>query len=207
MNLPLEYVMHDALGVEHNKTMAIVGQLTDDELSLIKSLPHNEDQFGFESEISVTDEDLAFKYNFNINDCIYHDDVKEDDFVLFDFGFGKDKANNNVFKKIIALKYPEIFEYEAAISQMYCDTFFANAHHDKEVVSARGQLMFILENNIGHRLLSIDENNIEHVITPKAGDIILLDISCIHAVMPNQEHGIEAMRKNTLTFAAVSYNN
>lgn len=206
MNLPLEYVMHDALGVEHDKTVAIIGQMTKDELQLLKSIPHHEDQFGFESEVSARDEELALKYNFNINDCIISDNVEEDDFVLFDFGFGKDKANNNVFRKFIALKYPELFEYEAALNQMYCDTFFANAHHDKEVISSRGQLMFVLENNIGHRLISIDEYNVEHVITPKAGDIVLLDISCIHAVMPNQEQGIEAMRKNTLIFAAMSYN-
>lgn len=206
MNLPLDYVMHDALGVEHDKTVAIIGQMTEDELQLIKSIPHHEDQFGFESEVSTRDEELALKYNFNINDCITSDNIEEDDFVLFDFGFGKDKANNNVFRKFIALKYPELFEYEAALSQMYCDTFFANSHHDKEVISSRGQLMFVLENNIGHRLISIDEYNVEHVIIPKSGDIVLLDISCIHAVMPNQEHGIEAMRKNTLIFAAVSYN-
>lgn len=205
MEMPFEFFVHDALSIERSLSIKVIGSLNENEILLIKSIPHYEDPFGFESEISTIDEKMSLKYDFNIDDLINPEKDGENDCVLFDFAFGIHKEN--IFKQFVYEKYPSLKEYPSNMSQIYCSSFFANVHHDKDVITSRGQLMFVLENKIGHRLLSIDENGKEHIVVPTEGDIIFLDISLPHAVFPNQKDGVMSMRENRLVFAGVSYNN
>lgn len=200
MRQEFEYKMHDIVNVPHKQSIAVVGKLTNDEVNILSVMDNNVDQFSFESEVTSYDEKNALKFNFNIDACL-----TDDDFVLLDFSFGR---NDEKFKNFVTSKYPEIYNTPLAneqISTMYCNVFFAHMHDDSSVVSSRGQLMFVIENKIGHKLISIDGEGIEHVITPEAGDIIFLDIKCLHSVVPNQELGIDSMRQNGLIFASINY--
>lgn len=62
----------------------------------------------------------------------------------------------------------------------------------------RAQINLILDNPAEHKLISISANGDVHVMIPKKGDIVFLDVYCQHAVWSNQDQGYDVMRKNPM---------
>lgn len=181
-----QFLVHSLLGVDPSISLVKVGELSAEQLKKAASSFTDCEPVGWESVISDADFDLAKKHNFSIETS-----VADEDFVMF--GFSKHEEKKAQLNLLFNL-YSDTAHHPFGV--LTCDTYFAHIHNDRETTDSAGQIMFVIENEGNHILYSKDENNIEHTLVPKKGDIILLDVWCDHAVIPNQSNGIEFMRQN-----------
>lgn len=173
------YFMHDLAGVEHSVSLKKIGEIEPDILEqLIVEFPLCE-PIGW--DFKEIDDHADFSEQAGV-DLVFFDD---DEAIKFNFD-----SFCPLFDEYVSTKYPEIITQ--SVSTSFCESVYANMHNDLETIASRGQLMFIYENAAEHVLHSFDDNGIHHSITPKAGDIIFLDISCNHALIPSS-HDAESI--------------
>lgn len=200
MKKPTEYTMHTILGVPESISLIKIGKMSKDELTLLRSIPLSKVPSTWNNSTGLPNHDheeiaLAKQYEFDLQPCI------EKNSVYYDYDF---KETPEILKNIIKDKYPKVFNYTHKLF-MFLEASFVNLHNDSSSCSSRGQIMFILDNIAEHTLLSIN-NKGEHVLlTPKAGDIVMLDIMSKHALIPNQKLGIDFMFANKLQFMSVNF--
>lgn len=188
------YFMHDLAGVPHSVSLQKVGEIEPD---IFKTLL---DEFPYCESIG-----------WNFKEVDEHEDFSEQagvDLVFFDndesikFNFD---SFCPLFDDYVSTKYPLITEY--SVSTSFCESVYANMHNDSETIASRGQLMFIYDNSAGHVLHSVDDAGNHHSITPKAGDIIFLDISCNHALIPANNNSDSLHELLPLKMGLVAINN
>lgn len=190
-----EYTMHNLFNLNHNVSLSIIGKLSKNEIFKLSAMKVYPDSALWNSDFSSIDYNLAKKYQVDLSQII-----NEDDFVLFDFAI---KNKNPFFKDFINSKYQNLSAL--SYSSLFCSVYYAQAHNDIESILSRGQIMFITENKGNNRILSIDEQGIHHLLTPKAGDIVFLDTWCIHSVLPKANSSFAGIKKKPLKFVAVSF--
>lgn len=193
MNQELAYFMHDMLNVEHNQSIKKIGVLATDALSsLLTHFPICE-PIGW--RFVEKDENLGYSKESGIDPDVF----TRDNFLEFNVDEDCVEFENHLNKH-----YPLIAQEEVTV--MFCSGSYAQLHSDSNSVKSRGQLMFILSNDSQHTFISIDDNGITHELTPVAGDIILMDIACRHALLPKNTdiNALDTMKP--LKMAMVSMN-
>lgn len=116
---------------------------------------------------------------------------KKSNFVLL--GILRDSLG---LKKAIKDRFPDFPEYANFDSGAF-SAYFAHIHNDA-FNQSRGQINLVLENKLGHSLISVSQDGTYHKVTPEAGDIVFLDIYCQHALIPNDEHDFIKIRKHPM---------
>lgn len=188
------YFMHDLAGVPHSVSLQKIGEIeTDIFQTLLAEFPYCE-TVGWDFKEVAEHEDFSEQAGV---DLVFFDN---DESVKFNFD-----SFCPLFDDYVATKYPEILHY--SISTSFCESVYVNMHNDAETIASRGQLMFIYENLAGHVLHSVDDDGNHHSITPKAGDIIFLDISCNHALIPVNNHEDSVHELLPLRMGLVAINN
>lgn len=174
-----------SLKVEKELTLKKVSTISKEKIAqLLSSFPKCE-PIQWPTEISEEDSILFKKYDFNPYKA-----VEEDTFVLFNFP----RSEGNPLVDFIN----EHLKINTLGSLLFCSSYFAHPHDDKEVTEDAGQVMIVVENKLGHKIFSKNKDGVEQLITPEAGDVIFLDIFQTHAIFPNQKKGMKAMRKNPI---------
>lgn len=188
------YFMHDLAGVPHSVSLLKIGEIESEVFNtLLAEFPYCE-SIGW--NFKEVDEHEDFSEQAGV-DLVFFDD---DESIKFNFD-----SFCPLFDNYVSEKYPKIITQ--SVSTSFCESVYANMHNDIETIASRGQLMFIYENTAGHVLHSVDDAGVHHSITPKAGDIIFLDIGCNHALIPshNNEDSLEEILP--LRMALVAINN
>jgi hypothetical protein len=181
-----QFKVHSIVGVQPSVSLTKIGTLSSTQLSTVSASFTDCSPIGWEARAVAIDIKFADDFKFDLKACI-----DDEDFVLF--GFTKDDEKKSQLQTLFEL-YPETaHEFFGVLT---CDSYFAHIHNDQEVVKSAGQIMFVVENNAEHLLYSKDQNGVEHTLVPQKGDVILLDVWCDHAVIPNQSNGIEFMKEN-----------
>lgn len=171
----LEYFIHDVAQVPHDITLQVIGSIPDSMLTSIQeSFPMCSD-IGWDFTEYSDGRTFSELLGVDLKRFVNEDSITFN----FDHSFFS-------FDDYVSQLYPAIVN--EAVSTSFCKAIYANLHDDFETISSRGQIMFIADNPSNHTLYSIDENKIVHSIIPQAGDIIFLDISCPHALIPNTNH-------------------
>lgn len=169
------YFMHELAGVDYSVSLQKIGEIEPTVFkTLLDEFPHCE-SIGW--DFKEVDEHEDFSEQAGV-DLVFFDN---DESIKFNFD-----SFCPIFDDYVSTLYPAITQY--SVSTSFCESVYANMHNDLETIASRGQLMFIYENLAGHVLHSVDDNGIHHSITPKAGDIIFLDISCNHALIPSNNN-------------------
>lgn len=196
------YSLHKVCGLGEDISIALVGKLNKDELSFLKSLDFDFGEIGWPSTLDEKDLLLNEKFPINLEEA-----VKEDGFVLFG---GINKYSNKATAKEDFTNFYRIFDsrfplMEGRESQDGAfSSYFAHVHNDDTFSEIRGQINLIVDNPLGHALISKSVDGVYHKIIPQKGDIIFLDIHCDHAILPNESAGFEEMRKNPMIAAYIS---
>lgn len=191
------FLYHDLLNLPHETSIATVGKINKKELQALNSINHNFNTIGWPSSIEEKDIEIAKQYSFDNTSC-----VENDDFVMF--ASLRDNARS-VFENVII----NHFDLNDHFDNHHVDfsgfsSYFAHIHDDDGIADWRAQLNFILDNEAKHSILSIDVNGKHHLVTPKSGEIIFLDVHCKHAIIPNQKLGFDVMRNNPMVSLFVS---
>lgn len=188
------YFMHELAGVDYSVSLQKIGEIEADIFkTLLDEFPRCE-PIGW--NFKEVDDHADFSEQAGV-DLVFFDD---DEAIKFNFD-----SFCPLFDEYVSTKYPAIITQ--SVSTSFCESVYANMHNDLETIASRGQLMFIYENAAGHVLHSVDDNGIHHSITPQAGDIIFLDISCNHALIPSS-HGAESIEEMLpLRMGLVAINN
>lgn len=182
-----QFKVHSIVGAQPSVSLTKIGDLSSAQLSNVLASFTDCDPIGWDATNDNPDDvALSKQFNFDINVC-----TADEDFVLFGFTRGEQKQNQ--LKTLFEL-YPETAHESFGV--LTCDSYFAHKHNDKDVVRSAGQIMFVVENNAEHILYSKDSNGVEHTLVPKKGDVVLLDVWCDHAVIPNQSKGLDFMKAN-----------
>lgn len=192
------FLYHDLLNLPHETSIATVGKINKKELQALHSINHNFNTIGWPSRIEEKDIEIAKQYSFENEPC-----VENEDFVMF-ASIMHDNGRS-IFETVIS----NHFDLSEHFDKHHVDfsgfsSYFAHIHDDENVADWRAQLNFILDNEAKHSILSIDVNGNHHLVTPKSGEIIFLDVHCKHAIIPNQKLGFEVMRKNPMVSLFVS---
>ena len=192
------FFYHDLLNLSHDTSMASIGFVSADDLRLLRTIKTEFNTVGWPPVIEEKDVEIAKKYAFNNEACI-----EQDDFVKF-CSISEDD-DKETFKKVIS----NYFDLKDHVEEPYFDlvgfsAYFAHLHDDSGNAEWRAQVNFILDNEAEHRILSIDSKGNHHIITPKSGEIIFLEVSCKHAIIPNQKLGYETMRNKPMVSLFVS---
>lgn len=196
------YSLHKVCGLNENVSIAVIGKLNEEEVSLLESIDFEFHDGGWPSEIEEKDHILNEKFPVNLEEA-----VKEDGFVLFG---GINKYSNKATAKEDFTNFYRIFDsrfplMEGRESQDGAfSSYFAHVHNDDTFSEIRGQINLIVDNPLGHALISKSVDGVYHKIIPQKGDIIFLDIHCDHAILPNESAGFEEMRKNPMIAAYIS---
>ena len=176
-------------GLPHETSIAKIGELDAATLAALQSEDLGTCDMGWPPELDAKNRALAKQYGFDAAACIR--DVKGNLFV--ELGTPE---NTDPFRDALVKLFPDLADREVDIGSFHA--YFAHLHKDDHFSRTRGQFNIILENNAGHRLLSVDDEGQHHVMTPAAGDVIFLDIFRGHAVLPDQSNGIRHMRQNPM---------
>ena len=190
-----QFKVHSIVGVKPSVSLTKIGILSSEQLSTVSESFTDCSPIGWEARAAAIDIKLADDFKFDLKSCI-----DDEDFVLFGFTKGEQKRTQlNVLFQL----YPET-AYEP-FGVLTCDSYFAHIHNDQETVQSAGQVMFVVENNAGHILYSKDKDGVEHTLVPQKGDVVLLDVWCDHAVIPNQSKGIEFMKDNGMKLVCFAF--
>lgn len=196
------YSLHKVCGLNENVSIAFIGKLNKDELSFLKSLDFDFGEIGWPSTLDEKDLLLNEKFPINLEEA-----VKEDGFVLFGAlnKYGSDKTEKSKIEAFYNIAHSRFELMSGRISDngAFC-SYFAHLHNDTSVSEVRGQINFIIDNPLGHALISKSVDGVYHKIIPQKGDIIFLDIHCEHAILPNESAGFKKMRKNPMIAAYIS---
>lgn len=200
MKKPTEKTMHTILGINEDVYLIKIGEMSQTELDLLRSIPLSKKPSTWNNSTGLPNHDkddieLSKQYEFDLKPCI------EKNSVFYDYKFTN---TSDIFKNIIKNRYPKVFNYTRKIF-MFLEASFVNLHNDASLCSSRGQIMFVLDNIAEHTLLSINKKNEHILLTPKAGDIVMLDIVSKHALIPNQKLGIDFMFENTFKFMSINF--
>lgn len=189
------FTVHDVVALDHDVSLAKIGELTASQLAAATAAFTDCEPFGWESDLTEVELSLGNRFHFDVNACITDDE----DFVLFGFTRGEQKKQQ---LDILMEHYPKIADLPFGV--LCCDSYFAHSHNDKETTSSAGQLMLVIENEAQHKLYSKDSSSIEHILVPKKGDVVFLNVWCEHAVLPDQSRGIDFMRNNGMKLVCFS---
>jgi hypothetical protein len=194
MEKALTYFMHDTLHVERAVSIQIIGCLQKDDLiHLIDSFPVCE-------PVSWTfvekDQNVGYSESVGINHELFSRDA------FLEFNVDEDCVE---FDTYLNKHYPVIAQQDVTV--MFCSGSYAQLHSDSNSVLSRGQLMFILSNESRHTFISIDDSGVTHELAPSAGDIVLMDIACRHALLPKNVDIKDLDSMKPLKMAMVSMNN
>lgn len=168
-DLQIPFFVHDIAGVDHSVTLQKVTSISQDEVqALLLDFPVCEDvDWGF-TDTDKTQSISKTPYELNA--------LEKSENVKFNFSH----YSESHYQSFVKL-FPEV---NGNCGVSFCEALYAHFHDDIEVIDSKGQLMIILENESQHVIYSIDDNGITHSLCPKAGDILFLDISCLHALVP-----------------------
>jgi len=191
------FLYHDLLNLSHSTSIYCVGKINEREVEALKSINASFNTVGWPSRIEEKDIKISNQYSFDNAPC-----VENEDFVKFTTVPSESKQ---IFKDVIA----NYFNLNEHYNDKYVDfsgfsAYFAHIHDDSSVADWRAQINFILDNEAQHSILSIDVNGKHHLVTPKSGEIVFLDVHCQHAIIPNQKLGIDVMRNNPMVSLFVS---
>lgn len=189
------YLFHYACGVDNSTSIAVVGQMTETEIDFLKGVNFDLDTIGWPSNFDEADYQLNEIFPINLQQA-----VLEDDFVKF--GYCGLRVEKDQISKIVTDRFGDLSHYIEQHGSFA--SYFAHLHSDKETSKNRGQVNLIIDNPLGHCIISKSSDGQYHKIIPKKGDIVLLDIHCEHAVLPNESHGYDKMRENPLVAVFVS---
>lgn len=181
-----QFKVHSIVGVKPSVSLTKICTLSPEQLSTVSASFTACSQIGWEARAVAIDIKLADDFKFDLNACL-----DDENFVLFGFSKGQQKRTQ---LDVLFQLYPDT-TYEP-FGVLACESYFAHIHNDQETVQSAGQIMFVVENNAGHILYSKDKAGVEHTLVPQKGDVVLLDVWCDHAVIPNQSNGIEFMKEN-----------
>lgn len=188
------YFMHDLAGVDYSVSLQKIGDIEPTVFQkLLDEFPYCE-AIGWDFKEVAEHEDFSEQAGV---DLVFFDN---DESIKFNFD-----SFCPLFDDYVRTRYPEI--NQQSVSTSFCESVYANMHNDLETIASRGQLMFIYENAAGHVLHSVDDNGVHHSITPKAGDIIFLDISCNHALIPSNNNADSLEDLLPLRMGLVAINN
>lgn len=191
------YSLHQACGVTNETSIAIIGQLNAQELEFLQSIDFGFFNTGWPSKMDDKDHELNTIFPINLEQA-----VKEDDFVLFGSIDSDKKNERKIFKEIFSSRFPELEHHNSEMGAF--SAYFAHLHEDSGMSDARAQINVIIDNPLNHALISQSADGQYHKVIPKKGDIVLLDIHCYHAVIPNQAKGFKKMRQNPMIAAYIS---
>ena len=177
------YKLHDVLNIPHDVSMHKVGEFDYSDLIEFRS---RFERFQFTMEVSFQ---MQFVNNVNI---------RPKNNILF--GFKKSKF----FDELLVRYIPALLPFKKR--QIHSIVHYAHVHEDSRNahVVGRGQLMFIIENNVNHMLYSKNSSGVTTTRIPKAGEIIFLDTFCDHALFPNNLLDVETVEDNPLKFSGAS---
>lgn len=191
------YSLHQACGVSNETSIAIIGQLNTQELEFLKNIDFAFFNTGWPSRMDEKDYELNAIFPIDLEQA-----VKEDDFVLFGSIDSDKKTDRKTFKEIFSSRFPELEHHNSDMGGF--SSYFAHIHEDSGNSDVRAQINVIIDNPLGHALISQSADGQYHKVIPKKGDIILLDIHCHHAIIPNQSKGFKKMRENPIIAGYIS---
>jgi hypothetical protein len=187
-----EWTMYEICGLARDVSLAKVGELDSETLASLQAEDLSVSDMGWPPQLHREDRELAERYGFDAKACIYD----EEEGCYTPFVLLGTPEDTDPFRNALLKLFPALEPREVDISSFHAH--FAHIHRDKHMPMSRGQLMIILDNSAGHRLLSVDDRGKHHVLTPSAGDVAFLDVHQKHAVLPDQSKGIEHMRENPI---------
>lgn len=117
------------------------------------------------------------------------------------FLFGMKK--NNLFDSLLLKYFPQLST--VARSQFHISANYVHVHDDTHNSQyGRGQLMFVLKNDVRFVLFSKNDAGKVSTHIPMAGDIVFLDSHCKHALLPPPPpYDVTALNENPLTFSGM----
>ena len=196
------YKMHDILNIDRNVTMQKLGEMEPDDLYKYAVAFENISNFsdaGIDFSIRPIYRKFAKKYGYDLEMAM------RENFVEFSYSPKNDIDWKGIFEKIIIKINPAASLDERQISGFHCSGHYVPVHDDDHITyTSRAQLMIIKANVAEHKLYSKRKGHEPVILTPKAGDIILLDTFCDHAVFPNQFKGAEYMAAYPLQCSALT---
>lgn len=193
MSHPLTYFMHDMENVEHTVSLQKVGQMLDTDLDFLFTQFPVCEPIGW--DFVEKGDNTGYSQSRGIDPAIF----SQDDFLKFNFHDTCFDFDDYLFER-----YPSIIK--ESVSTAYCEASYANLHDDANSVKSRGQIMFIFSNESKHTFVSIDDSGVTHELTPKAGDIVFMDIACKHALLPKHTNIESLDEMKPLKMALIAIN-
>lgn len=206
MKKPSRHELHHIYGLSKETTITKVGAANPEIITFIEENTGKYKVEAWPAKPDKHDEKIAKTYGFDLWPCITRTGSNPAD-KDWDGGFVKFACyDNRDVKAAIAKKLSALPEM-AWINKWFIDllafeSWFAHLHRDE--IHTKAQINIILQNNAGHSLLSVDHKNKEHLVTPMAGDLVFLDITQPHALIPDQSMGIDYMKENPMRALAVT---
>lgn len=179
------HLIQKSLNIDLNTTLKKVFELNKEDIAKCSQYFQKCETIEWPSDLSPEDISLSEKFKFNINKC-----VEDDNFTLFKFI----RSEGHFLVDFINEK----LNIESVGSVMFCQSYFAHLHDDKEAVEDSGQLMIVIENNGNNIIYSVDEFGNEKTMTPKSGDVIFLNVWEKHAILPSQGTSIKKIKYNPI---------
>lgn len=191
------FIVHSLVNVQEDTNLQLIGSLTESQMKIIQDIYDSNEPASIQWPAKLNELDLAIakQYQFDADSS-----VTEEDFVTF--GFAR-STQAKICANLLAEHFPDFSVSDIEFSVLTCSTYFAHIHDDKENVESAGQVMMILDNPANHTILSRSDSG-DVTLTPKAGDIVFLNIWEKHAVLPCQSHGIDFMKNNPLKMVALA---
>lgn len=184
------WTMHDITATPHDARLRKLGEIPAEQLHRLQEMQVPYFAAGWPLETSALDRDISKRFDVDLNILDYGVDEPE----VVNFASRWDGMST--VEQIIIDQYPAITSHRRSVQAF--ESYFAHEHSD-EMDICRAQIMIIYENPMGHRLYSRSENSVETLLTPRAGDIVLLDTISIHALLPvTQGHDLCAVRKSAM---------
>lgn len=184
-----EYFVHDQLKISRDSSLLNIGTL---DRILITHL--NEHFPPCES----VDWHYPDRDTFSVDQGVDLSTYANTDSVLFDFDH-VDEA----FEAYISSYFTWLEQASIPYSISYCRALYAHLHDDKETIEARGQIMFIIDNPSELILYCRDIYGKMTSVTPRAGDVVFLDISQPHALIPPAGAKAEPLKMVLIAFSCL----
>jgi len=206
MRNPVKNELYKIYGLNPEISIATVGKVDDHTIELIRASTTNYRPEAWPPEVSAKDRNLARDLGFDVMSCVTETGSNPDD-KEWDGGFVKfatysDKDTNKRLLNHFATQPGLSWVKDWHIDLLGFESWYAHEHKDEHYTKV--QINIIIDNPEGHSILSVGKNKARSLIAPQKGDIVFLDVTRPHAVIPNQANGIEAMKANPMKALALT---
>lgn len=206
MKNPVKNELYKIYGLNPDISIATVGKVDEKTVKLITESTTNYKPEAWPPEINSKDRKLAQELGFDVMSCVTETGSNPED-KNWDGGFVKfacysDKEINKLLLSHLASQPGLAWVKDCHIDLLGFESWYAHEHKDEHYTKV--QINIILDNPEEHSILSVSKNKDRNLVAPKRGDVVFLDVTRPHGVIPNQANGIKAMKANPMKALALT---